>query len=162
MRAFRWLEAAAAVAAAGIAAWKIYIFVTSPAPVSCSSLSNNPQTTCYGPFEGPSLVILLFLCLEVLVLLGAIVSALIHSRTGSRLVRRALWGTAVFGAIFIYLSSLVSVLLPAALLALLAAIFSLGVPPTSPAHAPGGGRDALNGPPSSASPSSAGSATSST
>ncbi|HEX8033247.1 MAG TPA: hypothetical protein VF510_05345 [Ktedonobacterales bacterium] len=148
MRVFRWLEAAAAVAAAVITAWQIIIFVTSSAPVSCSSSSNNPQTTCYGLFEGPSLVVLFFLCMEVLVLLGAIVSALIHSRTGSRPLRRALWGTAVFGAIYIYLWSLVFVLLPAVPLALLAAIFSLGVPPASPAHSPDGSTDASSTPPS--------------
>lgn len=148
MRVFRWLEAAAAVAAAGIVTWRIFIFATSSAPASCSISSNSTQTTCFGPFEGPSLVGTFYLGLQVFILLGAIVSALIHSRTGSRPLRRVLWGTAVFGAIFIYFSALVFVLLPAVPLVLLAAIFSLGVPPAYLAHSPDGGTDALNRPPS--------------
>jgi hypothetical protein len=128
MQVFRWLEPITALVGTVFGLFQIYHVLFDPI-YSYASSTGEPGRASLLQQPDKQVNAIIVISLEGLVLLVAITSATIHARTRQVIWQRILWGTVVFLIIWSLLGigTIGFMLIPAALLVLLSAVFSLGV-----------------------------------
>lgn len=131
MRAIRWLELTSGLAGAAVGLVQLRHIVFDPIFSTSSSTGQQRQVSLVESGDIP-LITVISLSLVAVVLLIAAASAIIHSQSGQVFWQRALW--IAVGLLVAYsilaIGTIGLLILPAAILMLLAALFSLGT------HAP--------------------------
>lgn len=131
MRAIRWLELTSGLAGAAVGLVQLRHIVFDPIFSTSSSAGQQRQVSLVESGDIP-LITVISLSLVAVVLLIAAASAIIHSQSGQVFWQRALW--IAVGLLVAYsilaIGTIGLLILPAAILMLLAALFSLGT------HAP--------------------------
>jgi hypothetical protein len=131
MRTIRWLELTSGLAGAAIGLFQLRHIVFDPIFSTSSNTGQQRQVSLAESGDIP-LITIISLSLVAVVLLIAAASAIMHSQSGQVFWQRALWIAAVLLVAYSILAigTIGLLLLPAAILMLLAALFSLGT------HAP--------------------------
>ena len=127
MRAIRWLELTGGLTGAAVGLFQLRHIVFDPIFSTSSSAGQQRQVSLVESGDIP-LITVFSLSLVAVVLLIAAASTIIHSRSGRVFWQRTLWIAA--GLLVVYsmlaIGTIGLLILPAAILMLLAALFSFG------------------------------------